>query len=204
MSSLVMLTVMPLLNNNNSFSNTAMAQGYDDEDGSYNSYNGDSKDSTKNKLYECKTGPFKGFVVSSVEFCKRSLHVDGNGASPLAINDTNLYTVVGDTLGVPFFPQTGGAGPIPVVPPRSATVSSIATCDAGDFALGGSFVVTGNSIVLTGDTGQPPFAVNIIKSSNPLDSNNGWNATALLSGVPGFSGKVTADAVCFDNPPLRP
>ena len=119
---------MPFLNNN-SFSNTAMAQGYDqhdnnpyidnqnseqyntysdnigaandnfqqeqyqqqqpyqiinnfyypDEGKSYsndNSYSRDynneeySKYPTKENNYECRTGPFEGFFVSSVEFCK--------------------------------------------------------------------------------------------------------------------------------------
>ena len=59
LSSLVMLSAIPLFNNNNA----AMAQGY----------NGDSYYSqypTDDKKYECRTGPFEGFFVSSVEFCK--------------------------------------------------------------------------------------------------------------------------------------
>ena len=64
-SSLVMLAVMPLLNNNNSFSNTAFAQEYDKYgDSSHSTY------PTDDKKYECQTGPFEGFFVSSVEFCK--------------------------------------------------------------------------------------------------------------------------------------
>src|SRR5688500_7234283 len=66
-SSLVMLAVMPLFNNNNSFSNTAMAQGYDNYYGDSGSY---SKYPTDDKKYECRTGPFEGFFVGSVEFCK--------------------------------------------------------------------------------------------------------------------------------------
>jgi hypothetical protein len=63
-SSLVMLTVMPLLNNNNN-NTVAMAQEYDKyRDSSY------SQDPTDDKKYECRTGPFEGFFVSSVEFCK--------------------------------------------------------------------------------------------------------------------------------------
>ena len=65
-SSLVMLlAVMPLLNNNNT---VARAQGYDnyydDNNGYYSQY------PTDDKKYECRTGPFEGFFVSSVEFCK--------------------------------------------------------------------------------------------------------------------------------------
>jgi hypothetical protein len=41
----------------------AMAQGYYD-DNSYSQY------PTDDKKYECQTGPFEGFFVGSVEFCK--------------------------------------------------------------------------------------------------------------------------------------
>ena len=51
-SSLVMLAVMPLLNNN--ISNTAMAQGYYDD--SYSTY------PTDDKKYECRTGPAEGIL----------------------------------------------------------------------------------------------------------------------------------------------
>jgi len=63
--SLVMLAVMPILNNNHSFANTAIAQKYDKYgNSSYTQYH------TDDKKYECRTGPFEGFFVSSVEFCK--------------------------------------------------------------------------------------------------------------------------------------
>ena len=65
-SSLVMLAIGPFLNNNN-FSNTAMAQGYD------NNYYGDGNSystyPTDDKKYGCRAGPLEGFFVSSVEFC---------------------------------------------------------------------------------------------------------------------------------------
>ena len=51
---------MPLFN-----INAAFAQGYDTYgDSSYSQY------PTDDKKYECRTGPFEGFFVSSVEFCK--------------------------------------------------------------------------------------------------------------------------------------
>ena len=63
-SSLVMLAIMPFLNQNNIFSNV-MAQEYDKYgDSSYSQY------PTDDKKYECRTGPFEGFFVGSVEFCK--------------------------------------------------------------------------------------------------------------------------------------
>ena len=62
-------------------SNSALAQTYgypDDYSNNNNSYSGSSySDSssyntypTDDKPYECRTGPFEGFFVSSVEFCK--------------------------------------------------------------------------------------------------------------------------------------
>jgi len=65
-SSLVMLAIVPFLNNNNSFLTTAMAQGYDiyRDNAYYSQY------PTDDKKYECQTGPFEGFFVSSVEFFK--------------------------------------------------------------------------------------------------------------------------------------
>ena len=63
MGSLIMLVPFANLN---IFSNTAMAQGYDNY-GDSSSY---SKYPTEDNKYECKTGPLEGFFVSSVEFCK--------------------------------------------------------------------------------------------------------------------------------------
>jgi len=61
-TSLVMLAILPFLNNSN---NAAMAQGYDNYGDSYY-----SQYPTDDKKYECRIGPFEGFFVSSVEFCK--------------------------------------------------------------------------------------------------------------------------------------
>ena len=95
MSSLVMLSAMPLLNQQNSFLNPAMAQGYD------NNYYGDSssysKYPTDDNKYECRTGPLEGFFVSSVEFCKPDITVPTDFPTiQAAINASNP----GDTIKV--------------------------------------------------------------------------------------------------------
>ena len=65
-SSLVMLVLVPFLNQQqNSFFSNVMAQEYDKYGDSYY-----SQYPTDDKKYECRTGPFEGFFVSSVEFCK--------------------------------------------------------------------------------------------------------------------------------------
>ncbi len=62
--SLVMLVLVPFLNNNSFFSNV-MAQEYDKYgDSSYSQY------PTDDKKYQCRTCSFEGFFVGSVEFCK--------------------------------------------------------------------------------------------------------------------------------------
>jgi hypothetical protein len=72
MSSMVMLGVTPLFNNNNNNNNAAMAQGYYDDNSSYSQY------PTDENKYQCRTGPFEGFFVSSVEFCKHVKFDDKN------------------------------------------------------------------------------------------------------------------------------
>ena len=76
MSSLIMLAVIPLFNNNNA----AMAQGYNG-DSYYSTYQ------TDDKKYECRTGPFEGFFVSSVEFCKH-IKFDDNDKRDIENNRT--------------------------------------------------------------------------------------------------------------------
>jgi hypothetical protein len=67
MSSLVMLAAIPLFNNNT----VVLAQRYY-EDSSYSQY------PTDENKYQCRTGPFEGFFVSSVEFCKHIKFDDKN------------------------------------------------------------------------------------------------------------------------------
>jgi len=96
-SSLVILVLVPFLNNNSFLSNSAMAQEYDKyRDSSYSQY------PTDDNKYQCRTGPFEGFFVSSVEFCK---HVKFDDRKD---NDRKDNNVTG-TQGPPG-PQ-GPAGP---------------------------------------------------------------------------------------------
>ena len=49
---------------------TAYAQPYPQQYNSYGPSDSYSQYPTEDKKYECRTGPFEGFFVSSVEFCK--------------------------------------------------------------------------------------------------------------------------------------
>jgi hypothetical protein len=154
-SSLVMLAVTPLLNNNNSLLNTALAQGYDANygDSYYSQY------PTDDKKYECRTGPAEGFFVSSVEFCKHVKFDDKDDRKDIR-NKTGTQGPPGPQ-GTPGPASTipGPAGP-PGITFLNATnvyreegpqfvigpdddgsgilfATSFATCDNGDFPLNG-------------------------------------------------------------------
>jgi hypothetical protein len=215
-------------------SNSALAQNYGYQD-DYSSYDDSyySQYETYDHTYECRTGPFEGFFVGSVEFCDAKHKFDKkddrkddrdrdnktgtqgppgptgpqgpqgiqgpigpngtqgiqgiqgpigpNGTQgppgPSTINTTNVYTNVGPTNNNVF---------------TNSFASSVALCDLGDTALSGSFV--------TGAVG-PPSAIAEIVSSKPLANETGWNATAF--GEVSGNGFVTADVVCFDNPPAH-
>ena len=91
------------------------------------------------------------------------------------INTTNVYTNVGN-------PDTDTVNNF---------ITSIAVCDLGDTALSGSFRINGSAE---------------IRFDQPLANETGWNATALVAGNAaggGNTGTVTADVVCFDNPPTH-
>src|SRR5215204_366904 len=93
-SSLVMLAILPFLNNNNN--TVAMAQEYDKyRDSSYSQY------PTDDNKYQCRTGPFEGFFVSSVEFCK---HVKFDDRKDNDRKDNNIT----GTQGPPGPPGANG------------------------------------------------------------------------------------------------
>ena len=203
-------------------SSSASAQNYGYQDDYYSqSYGGDnsyySTYPTDDKPYECRTGPFEGFFVSSVEFCKhkfddRKDHKDRD-------NRTGTQGPPGPTgpQGPQGIPGTNGTQG-PQGPPGSTInttsiytnlgptvngttagggftpITSVALCDPGDTALSGSFDIFGTAE---------------IKNFKPLATENGWNATAFVAGNsagPGNQGFLTADVVCFDNalPPHGP
>jgi hypothetical protein len=91
-----MLVLVPFLNQQqqqNIFSNV-MAQEYDKYgDSYYNTYQ------TDNKKYECRTGPFEGFFVSSVEFCKQVKFDDKDSNKRTHNNRTDTQDGDGNGVG---------------------------------------------------------------------------------------------------------
>jgi hypothetical protein len=199
-----MLAIVPFLNNNNSFSNTAMAQGYYGDDSSYSQY------PTEDKKYECRTGPFEGFFVGSVEFCKHVKFDDKrkdardnrtgtqgppgppgpqgiqgiqgprgfNGTD--GVNGTNGAPRPNQILNSSLYVEIGELNATTADP--TSETNSTAFCDPGDTALSGSYVL------------NAPGAFQVIDF--PTENIDGWQVEVI-----GPSLGIQAIVVCFDNPP---
>ena len=202
---------MPLFNNSG-----AMAQGYDVD------YYGDSYYSqypTDDKKYECRTGPFEGFFVSSVEFCKhvkfddkkRDGKVGPQGPpGPPGANGTTGATGATGPQGLPGSPGLQGPPGITNVnasnyysvignasPIFPNTANSTVSCLPGDVAISGEYNITSSTPVFL-----PPgeYDLRYFGSLGP-DPPTNWSTQ--LSGFAGFI-SVTTTVNCYDNPPLRP
>jgi hypothetical protein len=200
LSSLVMLGVMPFFNING-----AMAQEYDKYGDSYY-----SQIPTDDKKYECRTGPFEGFFVGSVEFCKH-IKFDGKDDNRKDIRDNRTDTQgppgpagpagpqgppgVNGTTG-PQGPQ-GPAGPSNIssnVYPRSETANltqfsgAFVPCDEGDNILTGgySFNVASDDIV-------------VVENHPELNDDGIWEWRFVATLTEPVDVLVTVDALCFDN-----
>ena len=211
MTSLVMLTVMPMLNNNN---NSAFAQGY------YNNNNYDNNNSyysqypTDNKKYECRTGPFEGFFVSSVEFCKHVKFDDrkdhssrdnrtgtqGPQGQP-GVNGTTGATGATGPQGLPGITQLiNGSNIYTVVDlDRGNTtivdplfLSGNPECDQEDFPLTGGYSI--------GGVFSPTTNFATTDSEPRLGQDPGWFSSVRISGF-AENVELRVTAFCFDNPP---
>ena len=172
-------------------------QRYDYSQSSYsdkNSYNTDdtySKYPTKDKNYECRTGLFKGFFVSSVEFCKLDIGQGPQGppgpAGPAGVNGTQGPP---GPAGVNFLNGTNlYRVDSAAVTTANNIVTATATCvDPNDFAISGDALVTDNA-----------NQIDDIFESEPTASGNGWQVT-IEGGTGGSAVTFQAVAICFDNP----
>ena len=220
-SSLVMLVIMPFLNNNNSFSNTAIAQEYEKYgDNSYSKY------PTEDKKYECRTGPFEGFFVSSVEFCKhfkfdkdyRKDHTidnrTGTQGPPGPAGPQGIQGLPGSTGATG---ATGATGPSGITTLNDTNLytnssfgivlnggqnSTFATCDEGDALIHGGYTVLARDPV--------NIKINVLAAVPfefyNVDFNDAFGVTIAVSNatatVPdGATFLVFAE--CFDNPPVH-
>jgi len=202
-----MLSAVPILDNNNA----AMAQGYYG-DSSYSQY------PTDDKKYECRTGPFEGFFVSSVEFCKhvkfddkkRDGKVGPQGPpGPPGANGTTGATGATGPQGLPGTPGLQGPPGITNVnasnyysvignasPIFPTTANSTVSCLPGDVAISGEYNITSAAANL------PPGSYDL-RHFGSLGPDPPRNWSTQLFGSGGFI-TVRTTVNCYDNPPLRP
>jgi hypothetical protein len=176
----------------------AMGQGYDDNyygDDSYSTY------PTDDKKYECRTGPFEGFFVSSVEFCKSKFDDskgDNKVGPPGPKGDTGATGPQGiqgiqgpigpnGTQGLQGPNQINSTSIYSVVGNFSSTAPdgsalSIAMCNLGDTVLSGSYILNNAADA----TAVGDFA---------LATQDGW--ATLATGT--IFVAVQTIAQCFDN-----
>ena len=165
--------------------------GYDDTkkisyDTSYEDMKTYSTYPTKDKKYVCQKGQFEGFFVESVEFCKLKIPAGPQGppgptgpeGPPGQINFTNTYLVVGP-----------GATITSETPSRAFSVS---VCDPGDIVLEG-----GGSVANFLDEGLGNV-FQIIRET--VNEGNGYRVGGVGANLTSFD----SNAICIDNPPLRP
>ena len=221
-SSLVMLSMMPILNNN-SFSNTAMAQGYNDYySDSYSTY------PTDDKKYECRTGPLEGFFTSSVEFCKNVKFDDDKDRKDIRDNRTGTQGPPGaqgpigpagqqgiqgiqgiqgpigpngtqgppGTQGQPGITQLINGTNVYLVTrsvdSNASPLEVTAPCEAGDFVINGGYLFSGS---VGPDT--------IVAQNGPIISppGEGWSTGIFFLPIVTVPATLTVNAFCFDNSP---
>ena len=195
----------------NIFSN-ATAQGYNEnyyEDKKYSKY------PTNDYKYECQTGPFEGFFVSSVEFCKFKFDKDDR-------KDNHRTGTQGPPGPAGAIGPPGPAGAIgPQGPPGPNQIdstnlyialgdlvavsggdsaSSIAQCEPGDVVHEGGYVIQSYSEdprPLVINAGPLPNPLSIPLYTGPIDS--AYAVTIVQEGI--FATSFRGYAYCFDNSP---
>ena len=192
-----------------------MAQGYGDRS-SYSTY------PTDDKKYECRTGPFEGFFVGSVEFCKfkfidkvdnRSNSTGTQGppgpAGPAGPQGDTGATGATGAQGIqgiqgPIGPNgtQGPPGPNQILPTNiytvvgsedNTTLTGLAVSEA--VCDEGDTVLSGSFTVIS-----PSNAGRI--SDCAVGDQNAWS-TVVGEDASGITVFVQTEAQCFDNPPAH-
>jgi hypothetical protein len=188
------------------------------EYGNYNDDDGYSTYPTDNKKYECRTGPFEGFFVSSVEFCKHIKFDDkDDDRKDVRDNRTGTPGPAGPQgpQGIQGPPGTNGTQGIqgqPGITQLNATnvylVSNSSTNDQGDTIVfvqalcdSGDFVINGGFLIFSADLAENDTITTILDAPIVIPTLGGGWQTAV--GVDDESSSVTlvVAALCFDNPP---
>ena len=198
--SLVSLVMLLPFANISLFSNTvAMAQGneYDDKSYSNNKNYDDMKVSlypTKVNKYECQKGPFEGFFVSSVEFCKDVPIVNLNGIDPQlppSPSDPQIIQVFSGTQETTVPSSTHQVNEpnlyfrdgIPATTNTTSQIMSVAFCDPSDKVIQGFYQLTNKQ--------ENP----ILGFINQITGEKNAYSTALISS----NVTLQSTAFCFNN-----
>ena len=187
----------------------------------YGSYDDDrySKYPTEVNKYECRTGPFEGFFVGSVEFCKH-VKFDDKDRKDNRDNRTGTQGPPGPQgpegpegpQGIQGIPGLlGPQGPSGITQLNSTNVYSVnnsttsnnaavlpAFCDPGDFVLNGGYNLFGTFLEVN-DT----VSTFVDQSISFPTLGEGW-AAAVVVNDEASTIRLNVNALCFDNPPLRP
>ena len=166
---------------------------------------------TDNKKYECRTGPFEGFFVGSVEFCKFKFidKVDNRDNSTGTQGPPGPQGPPGATGATG---ATGPQGPPGATGPQSpnqinstsiytvqgnlsstittGSASAPARCDPGDTVLSGSYSAVGSNRTTS-------------IQDNALPTQDGWITSALGPTTAIDAVNIITFAQCFDNPPTH-
>jgi hypothetical protein len=226
LTSLVMLSVMPIVNNNNNNSilNAAMAQGYDTYGDSYY-----SQIPTDDKKYECQTGPLEGFFTSSVEFCKhikfddkkdhnRDIKIGPQGpAGPQGpqgiqgiqgpIGPPGTQGSIGPTgsqglQGIPGVNGTQGpSGPNEILPTNIYHVigSSVVTNSSSTIGISRAQCNPGD-VILEGGYSLQALSPATILSLSDLTVGPSVDGTGFVAFIIAPNVFLSTTAVCFNNP----
>jgi Collagen triple helix repeat (20 copies) len=225
-SSLVMLSSMPLFNNNTG----AMAQGYK-SDSYYSKY------LTDDKKYECRTGPFEGFFVSSVEFCKHLKFDKDKDRKDIRDNRTGTQGPPGPPGPTGATGATGPPGPTGATgatgpqgpsgsngtngaqgPPgitqlmNGSNIYTVEDLERGNTTIVDPLFLFGNAICDPGDFpltggysigGTSGSTTNFDTTINePRLDDPGWVTFVTISGF-AENIELRVTAFCFDNPPIH-
>ncbi|HEX2409454.1 MAG TPA: hypothetical protein VHJ38_19795 [Nitrososphaeraceae archaeon] len=179
---------------------------------------------TDDKKYECRTAPFEGFFVSSVEFCKHIKFDDkrkdsrdnrtGTQGPPGPQGTQGIQGLPGPQGERGFNGTQGPAGPTQINPSKIYKViglnvsgtrapggvdlfgaNSTAKCNPGDVVLSGGYRVSTDPPLIG------PVLIPILTETEPTAAKDAWTTEIVVRGPPtGFQFTLVSIAECFDNP----
>ncbi|HZL23798.1 MAG TPA: hypothetical protein VFC05_10770 [Nitrososphaeraceae archaeon] len=164
------------------------AGSYDyDDDYTYSKY------PTEENKYECRTGPFEGFFVSSVEFCKH-----------IKFDDRKDDKRDGNSTGTQGPPALAGPqGPLGITFINSTntyvrSANSSSSLQSGVFLTGSVVFCNPEDVVILRSLSVNDFTSDAVIIQDFENIPNGWQV--LLKPITDFQ-PFTLQVKCFNNPP---